>query len=81
MQESWKFLLEPICETQEGDTEDQKKRKRLHQTIAQQAIQTTLQSPIVTLANAILEIYHRSCLQIFGVEPAWKLPTFFEVNE
>lgn len=27
MQESWKFLLEPICETQEGDTEDKKTKK------------------------------------------------------
>lgn len=66
---------------QEGDTEDKKKRKRLHQTIAQQTIQTTLQSPIVALVNTILKTYHRSCSQILGVEPAWKLPTFFEVNE
>ena len=61
-------------------TQKAKKRKRLHQTIAQQTIQTTLQSPIVTLANAILEIYHHSCSQMLGIEPAWKLPTFFEVN-
>ena len=27
MQESWKFLLEPICETQEGDTEGKKNEK------------------------------------------------------
>ena len=27
MQESWKFLLEPICETQEGDTEGKKTKK------------------------------------------------------
>lgn len=27
MQESWKFLLEAICETQEGDAEDKKNEK------------------------------------------------------
>lgn len=27
MQESWEFLLEPICETQEGDTEGKKNEK------------------------------------------------------
>lgn len=81
MQESWKFFVGTYNAKRKKVTQKTKKRKRLHQTIAQQTIQTTLQSPIVTLANAILEIYHHSCLQILGIEPAWKLPTFFEVNE
>lgn len=65
---------------QEGDTEDKKNEKdSIKQTFGKWH-KITLQSPIVALANAILEIYHHSCSQMLGIEPAWKLPTFFEVN-
>lgn len=42
---------------------------------------TVLQSLIVSSEDSTFKTYHHSCSQILDIEPAWKLPTFFEVNE